>query len=782
MNNVNNDNNFSAQFQPSTATRVLDALAAFDLKAERGTGKYRCNSPLRPGSNSHAFNLTIEDEEHGAFFDHVSEQSGTLYDLAKALGIDLPRRESRQSIVSTKRVYSGLDEYAQAHGVPAEVFRAAGWSEQITYQQRPALAFKTANGTRYRFLDGDKPTYKSETGYTRCWYGLSRAVQLAQETGQPLVICNGEASTVVGQHFGVAACAVTGGEKKELPAALLDALRAVYTGPVLVAFDCLDKGADVAPQLAGQLRTAGFAARAVDLGLSRGGDLADFCHLYGNVAAAGLSRLPEVRVGAEPAIPNAPAELRWRWIPADALDTLPPIRWLIEDEIPEQALVVLFGPSGAGKSFIALDYSLRVAQEHPVLYIAAEGHRGYASRKIAWCKHHGKGSGQLYFPDNNTVVGLLDPQTIQDFITSVTPLHPKLIVFDTLAWCMTGGDENSTGDMQRLITHCRQIQTATGATVLLIHHTGKSGASERGSSALRGGADMMIELTNDDEVITLSCSKSKETEGFEDRHLARLTIPTRPDETSCVWIPTEKVMHTKADKLTRQQREVLDTLAAPVFIEVGARFAQLFDALPNISRSGLYKTLNRLMDARLGYITQGQKGEPFKITDAGKTALARGSTAASGNNPVESTLSTGSLPESTASPSPLSTLSTPSPEGGHVRQETETPTMTIPVLTDMPVAAPSVNAPSQPAAPTLSATEYDALAAFGQHTRGDAGRFVNAAEVFSESVLLMRPLLQRLCQLDHLQQERSTTPYYRLTDSGWQRLGLKVTRIDLRNY
>src|SRR5271165_4172309 len=101
-------------FQPSsTAARLLDALVPYDLKAEREGGKYRCNSPLRPGSNSHAFTLILHDGEHGAYFDHVSEASGTLYDLAKRLGLDLPT--ARHPVVDTKRVYSGLGDYAQAH-------------------------------------------------------------------------------------------------------------------------------------------------------------------------------------------------------------------------------------------------------------------------------------------------------------------------------------------------------------------------------------------------------------------------------------------------------------------------------------------------------------------------------------------------------------------------------------------------------------------------------------------------------------------------------------------
>jgi hypothetical protein len=750
-------------FQPSsTAARILTALVPYDLKSERESGKYRCNSPLRPGSNSHAFTLILHDGEHGAYFDHVSDDSGTLYDLAQRLGIALP--VARQSVADTKRAYSGLADYAQAHGVTAEIFATEGWSETV-YQHRPALAFTTHTGTRYRFLDGDKPTYKSPVGYERCWYGLQHAVQLAKETGQALVIGNGEASTVVGQHFGLAACAVTGGEKKTLPIDLLDELKAVYSGPVIVAFDCLDKGAEAAPLLVAQLKAEGFEARAIDLGLGKGGDVADFCRLHTAEAVTALSKLLDLTI--PPFIATAASARRWNWIHADQLDTLPPVRWLIEGEIPEQALVVLFGQSGAGKSFIALDYSLRVAQENPVLYIAAEGHAGYANRKIAWCQHHHLPSGQLYFPGDNTVIGLLDPQVVQDFIASIQPLHPKLIVFDTLAWCMTGGDENSTGDMQRLITHCRQIQTTTGATVLLVHHTGKNGSSERGSSALRGGADMMIEVAYDDDVITLSCSKSKETEGFDDRHLARLTIDTRPGETSCVWIPTEKVAHSKTDKLSRQQREVLDTLAAPLFVEVGARFAQLADALPDISRSGLYKILNRLMDTRLGYITQGKKGEPFTITAAGKAALSTADNRAASGKSTESTTR---LPLILETPSPLSTESTHA-SACRPGQDVDTSGQVEPAVTS------STLEPSP-----LTEDERTILQTWANQSRQAPTAFTSAYQVFPNADPARLQSLVRLQQQGYLEREQPTAQRYRLSYSGLAALGLRLVHLDLRNF
>ena len=108
----------------TTADRVLAHLQnhpeGLELKQE-GNGKYRCHSPFRPGSDSHGFTLIINDGEHGAYKDFNSKsgkETGSLYDLADRLGI---ARNGNQP-VSTKRVYTGLADYAQAHGVAADVF------------------------------------------------------------------------------------------------------------------------------------------------------------------------------------------------------------------------------------------------------------------------------------------------------------------------------------------------------------------------------------------------------------------------------------------------------------------------------------------------------------------------------------------------------------------------------------------------------------------------------------------------------------------------------------
>lgn len=269
----------------ATGDKVLAALEKYGLKQEK-PGAWRCNSPLRPGANSHSFTLLINtDMEHGAYFDHRSNERGSLYALAEQLGIDVPRQQATE----TKRVYTGLDDYAAAHGVSGDVYRAAGWKETAYYdhehqRERPALEIPTAGGARYRFLDGLKPSYRSPSGYKNCWYGLSRAVKQAAETGQPVVLCNGAASVVVAQHYGVAAAALAGGGQR-IPDALLDEFRLAWSGDVVIAMDCDAEGKVATQNYSQQLPTA----KIVDLALTAGGDLADFCRLYADASAATLS-------------------------------------------------------------------------------------------------------------------------------------------------------------------------------------------------------------------------------------------------------------------------------------------------------------------------------------------------------------------------------------------------------------------------------------------------------------------------------------------------------------
>jgi hypothetical protein len=61
-----------------------------------------------------------------------------------------------------------------------------------------------------------------------------------------------------------------------------------------------------------------------------------------------------------------------------------------------------------------------------------------------------------------------------------------------------------------------RLRRVSGATVLIIHHMGRNGEHMRGSTALEGAADTIIQVTKDDELVAVSCEKQKEDREFDD--------------------------------------------------------------------------------------------------------------------------------------------------------------------------------------------------------------------------------------------------------------------------
>lgn len=177
-----------------------------------------------------------------------------------------------------------------------------------------------------------------------------------------------------------------------------------------------------------------------------------------------------------------------------------------------------------------------------------------------------------------------------------------------------------------MISHCRIIQKSTGATVMLVHHTGKTGSSARGSSALPCGVDLAVMATEEEnDLIALTTVKARSSKRLPKRQFKRLEVPTGlEDETSCVVVSVPVDVETvpqseprrKTHTLDAGERDVLGVLASSVFVETGANANQLNEMLPRYSRSGLYKLIGRLNTA--GLIQQSRRGDPFKISEKGK--------------------------------------------------------------------------------------------------------------------------------------------------------------------
>lgn len=166
----------------------------------------------------------------------------------------------------------------------------------------------------------------------------------------------------------------------------------------------------------------------------------------------------------------------------------------------------LIGAPGSLKSFIALDIAGHVAlgqdwQGHsvvqrPVLYLAAEGEGGMVLRTRAYMKVHGEVEGVTFLP-YPVQVKSNDGQWAA-LVEIAAELKPGLIVLDTQARISVGLEENSATDMGVLIAAVGALKRATGACVLVVHHTGRDGGNARGSSALDGAQDTELKVTRPD--------------------------------------------------------------------------------------------------------------------------------------------------------------------------------------------------------------------------------------------------------------------------------------------
>ncbi len=596
----------------TTADNVLNVLYSFNLRKE-GDSKYRCNSPFRPGADSMTFTLAINSPEHGAFYDFhpaADPQSGSLYQLAKHLGVALP---AVIPVLSTKRPYDGQEDYARAHGLTGDDLRAWGWRETVI-DGRSALEIQTQTGLRYRFLDGakGKAVYKSVPGYARCWYGMVDSLKQMLIAGSPLVICNGEISTIAARKYGIAALAMTGGEKGEIPPDLLQQLKGFLTElpdpRILIALDCDKAGRAAAHGLERQLQAEGFDTRAVDLALGASGDLADFCMIYAPDVASELLKLP--------LLPPTTDNSKWLFATLDDVLKLPPIDWLVPGQIPARGLTMVYGSSGTFKSFFMLDHALNLACAGTgVLYIAAEGEQGYRPRVEAYIQHHKRKPTSINFVLGQ--VDLFDVEESTDFTRLIEAYQPHMIVVDTLAMCSGVADENATRDMLTIVNGCKQMSKVLNAVIVVVHHTNAEGKRERGNKVLRNACDTVLRLNLEDDLVCVQSQKTKDTKPFESYYLAPLVIPLGyknnlgEDVTSVVLLPAEKVV--RGEDLTDLQRRVLETLA----VEPNATLDTIANTVEVDNRGTISKIVGKLV--KRGYVANTASGR--EVTEHGQQAL-----------------------------------------------------------------------------------------------------------------------------------------------------------------
>lgn len=199
-------------------------------------------------------------------------------------------------------------------------------------------------------------------------------------------------------------------------------------------------------------------------------------------------------------------------IRGDALaNSWTPQQWTLQGLIPTRGVGMLIGDANVGKSFLALGladaitrgedwFGLRTRRGHAI-YIPGEGVSGVDGRLLALKIHTEKeltlgvlrGKIDLFESGRETTAKII--KSIEhDMAACPTGTALRVVILDTLAACAPGMDENSAGDINVVLAHAREIERRFSCVVLVLHHMAKNSTKYRGSSALRGNIDFMLQI------------------------------------------------------------------------------------------------------------------------------------------------------------------------------------------------------------------------------------------------------------------------------------------------
>jgi hypothetical protein len=317
------------------------------------------------------------------------------------------------------------------------------------------------------------------------------------------------------------------------------------------------------------------------------------------------------------------AMLRSALVDTDGLDGLPDPVPLIEGVLFRDSLAWIYGKPGSGKSFVGIDWAGCVANGLPwagvhevskgtVLYLVAEGTSGIRKRVRAWERHTGiPMQGVTFLP---IAVQLLHGTDRGALGLLVQEMRPAFIVIDTQARCTVGANENDNGEMGEVVAAADQLREASGACVLLIHHSGRNGENMRGASAFDGAATSIIKVTKNEEYVEVHCDKQKDVEDFDS-----VFLKMQPVLESCVLI-NRVASPAEENQLSKTEQRILDVMH-DVFPTEAVSRARLVD-ISELASSTVYRAVAKL--ERLGYLVKtGSETRPsWRLSSATASAQA----------------------------------------------------------------------------------------------------------------------------------------------------------------
>jgi RecA-family ATPase len=195
---------------------------------------------------------------------------------------------------------------------------------------------------------------------------------------------------------------------------------------------------------------------------------------------------------------------------------------------------------------------------------------------------------------------------------------PALIIIDTLARTFGTGDENKQADMNAYVTAADRLREATGANVMIVHHSGvHEDKRERGSNVLRGAADTVIKVSRKDDNLDIINAgpegKQKDAEEFKTIKLRTAKVAFEQggqEQTTLILNLREEDDTAKADSQTAPQKMGKNEEAILKELKRASQPLGLMrlEAMTRINKGSLVRSLASLVEKGMASVEYDASG------------------------------------------------------------------------------------------------------------------------------------------------------------------------------
>jgi len=241
--------------------------------------------------------------------------------------------------------------------------------------------------------------------------------------------------------------------------------------------------------------------------------------------------------------------------------------WLVEGLWGDQAVGIIGGEPKCCKSFMALTLAVAISSGKPcleqfpvsargsVLLLPAEDSLSIVKdRLLGICASQGLSLSELPIYLITTPTLRLDVQTDRARLKeTIEKIRPSLLILDPFVR-LHAIDENTSGEVAKILAALRHIQRSYSCAVALVHHAKKGASKHRAGQALRGSSEFhawgdsnlylrrngseklsltvehRAELSPDPIPLLLNTNKEKVHLAIDSRLPAHLTSSPTPEE------------------------------------------------------------------------------------------------------------------------------------------------------------------------------------------------------------------------------------------------------------